>query len=66
MAGFEDIYCIDVDDTKSDEVWFIFNDRHARIFQKTALLSMQEVSSINPEEWKKFVRRMNPRSYGNS
>jgi hypothetical protein len=63
-AGFEDIYCSEIDDTKPDEVWFIFNDRPPRVFQRAAITSMQPVTPIDTEEWKKFAQKMNPRSYG--
>ena len=42
LAGLEDIYCTEVDDTKPDEIWFIFNDRPPKIFQKAAIISIQE------------------------
>lgn len=51
-TGIEDIYCIDKDATKDGEVWFIFNDLPPRVFQKTAIHSIQEIPVLTPEQQK--------------
>ena len=66
-TGIEDIHCIDRDDSKEGEVWFIFNDLPPRVFQKTAIHSIQEIPVPTEEQrqaelnrWNEWADRSNP------
>jgi len=56
-AGKEEIYCLDMDDTHEDEIWFIFKDRPPRIFQRAAIISRQEHLPFDYKKWNEFARR---------
>ena len=64
-AGIEDIYCNDMDDTKEGEVWFIVSDLPPRIFNKKAIISVQEIPVPTEKQQEEMRRKWNERAERN-